>query len=680
MRTKLIAMLAAAAFAATAAIVACGGTEVQVQTVVVERVVTQAPEVVVETVEVEVPVERVVTTVETVEVERVVTQVETVEVEVPVERVVTQVETVEVEVPVERVVVETVVVEATADAMMTDDAMMDEGIPRNRQLILLWGGSGGVGAAGRYTDHDIWNIYNPGTSHQNGPGLLFEPLAYYSAFNDTNYPWLAESWDYNDDFTELTINLREGISWSDGTPFGAHDVAFTLQYLKDNSGLRRSSQVQRDIDTIEEVDANTVKISFLGPRPKFFYFMTYKFDIGLYIVPKHIFEGEDWLEFTNFDISAGLPVTTGPWQVVQTSPEQKIINRRDSWWAVDQGLVEALPEVLQIVYVPNPGETQMAQAVIANNADAALDLRPTTIREVLSRNPAIVTHSGFNPPYGYVDWWPIGLLFNASEPPYNDKNVRWAVSYYINREQLIQVAYDGAGTPSSLPIPSYAPLQRYFDAVEDKLATTHNTTEYSPEKGDARMMTAGYTKNADGYWEKDGDVVVCDILGFGIFNDFGPILARQLDNHGIKSTYANPPDAWSRQQAGEASCGLRGHGGSVRDPYFTMNLYYGTDAAEAGEGHQANPYFWSDPRWNELTDAVSAAGIDDVAALEGYWTEAMDIWLEELPDVQVIEWYHRIPMNTTYWTNWPTHDNPYTNGAFWHLTFQLILNNLRATQ
>lgn len=678
MRTKLIATLVVAAFAASAAIVACGGTEVQ--TVVVERVVTQAPEVVVETVEVEVPVERVVTQVETVEVEveveRVVTTVETVE----VERVVTQVETVEVEVPVERVVVETVVVEATPDAMMTDDAMMSDEITRDQQLILLWGGSGGVGAAGRYTDHDIWNIYNPGTSHQNGPGLLFEPLAFYSAFNDTNYPWLAESWEYNDDFTELTINLREGINWSDGTPFGAHDVAFTLQYLKDNSGLRRSAQVQRDVESIEEVDANTVKISFLGPRPKFFYFMTYKFDIGLYIVPKHIFEGEDWLEFTNFDISAGWPVTTGPWEVVQTSPEQKIINRRDAWWAVDQGLVEALPEVLQIVYVPNPGETQMAQAVIANNADATLDLRPTTIREVLARNPAVVTHSGFNPPYGYVDWWPIGLLFNASEPPYNDKNVRWAVSYYINREQLIQVAYDGAGTPSSLPIPSYAPLQRYYDAVEEKLATTHNTTEYSPEKGDERMMTAGYTKNSDGYWEKDGDVVVCDILGFGIFNDFGPILARQLDNHGIKSSYSNPPDAWARQSAGEASCGLRGHGGSVRDPYFTMNLYYGTDAAEAGEGHQANPYFWSDPRWNELTDAVSAAGIDDVANLETYWTEAMDIWLEELPDVQVIEWYHRIPMNTTYWTNWPTHDNPYTNGAFWHLTFQLILNNLRSTQ
>ena len=107
------------------------------------------------------------------------------------------------------------------------------------------------------------------------------------------------------------------------------------------------------------------------------------------------------------------------------------------------------------------------------------------------------------------------------------------------------------------------------------------------------MTDAGYSKNSDGYWERDGNVVICDILGFGIFNDFGPVLARQLDDHGIKSSYANPPDAWARQTEGSASCGLRGHGGSVRDPYFTMNLYRTAEGAEAGEGHQANAYHWS---------------------------------------------------------------------------------------
>jgi peptide/nickel transport system substrate-binding protein len=58
----------------------------------------------------------------------------------------------------------------------------------------------------------------------------------------------------------------------------------------------------------------------------------------------------------------------------------------------------------------------------------------------------------------------------------------------------------------------------------------------------------------------------------------------------------------------------------------------------------------------------------------------MEIWLPELPNVQVTEWYHHIPMNTTYWQGWPTEEDPYVNGAFWHLTFPLILNRLKPAQ
>ena len=673
-RIRLMAAVAFVAMAASAAVLACGGTT-EVQTVVVERVVTQAPEVVVQTVEV--PVEREVTLIETVEVEvpveRVVTQVETVEVEVAVERVVTQVETVEVE----RVVtqVETVVVEVTAEAMMTDDAMMSDEIPRNRQLVLMNGGSAGVG----YADHDIWNIYG-GTGHQLGPQLIYEPLAYYSAFNDTEYLWLAESYEYNDDFTQLTIKTRKGINWSDGMPFGAHDVHYTIDYLANNSGLKRSSQMQRDVESVELVDDSTVVVNFKGPRPRFFYWMSYKFDIGVHIVPKHIFDGEDWLEFPHFDLAKGWPVTTGAWEVVQTSPQQRVMNRRDSWWALDQGLVQRLPEILQIVYVPNPGETQRAQAIIANRADAGLDFRPRTMAEILERNPNIITHSGFNKPYGYVDWWPIGLMFNASKAPYDDPNVRWAISNYLNRDQIVEVAYIGAGTPSQLPIPSYAPLQRYFDAAEDKLET-FNTIEFNPEKGDRLMTEAGFTKNAEGYWEKDGSEIICDILGVSdLFDDIGPIMRAQLDRAGIRSSYSKPPDAWGMQTRGEATCALRGHGGSVRDPYYTLNLYRTSEGYELGEGHQINAYHWSNPEFDRIIDEVAVTGMSNYAKLEELWGQAMDIWLEALPDVQVVEWYHRIAMNTTYWTNWPTHDNPYTNGAFWHMTFPLIVNSLEAVQ
>ena len=100
------------------------------------------------------------------------------------------------------------------------------GVARNRTLILCWGGR-----EGRWVDWDLWNPYAIGSNHQNGPNLIYEPLAYYSAFADKTYMWLAESYDFAPDFKRLTIKTRSGISWSDGQPFGAEDVAYTLSLI-----------------------------------------------------------------------------------------------------------------------------------------------------------------------------------------------------------------------------------------------------------------------------------------------------------------------------------------------------------------------------------------------------------------------------------------------------------------
>ncbi|MCK5732576.1 MAG: hypothetical protein KAI38_00195 [Candidatus Latescibacteria bacterium] len=50
----------------------------------------------------------------------------------------------------------------------------------------------------------------------------------------------------------------------------------------------------------------------------------------------------------------------------------------------------------------------------------------------------------------------------------------------------------------------------------------------------------------------------------------------------------------------------------------------------------------------------------------------MDIWLRELPSFPILQWYHRIPHNETYWKNWPTAQNPYINSAYWHRTWLLV--------
>ena len=58
---------------------------------------------------------------------------------------------------------------------------------------------------------------------------------------------------------------------------------------------------------------------------------------------------------------------------------------------------------------------------------------------------------------------------------------------------------------------------------------------------------------------------------------------------------------------------------------------------------------------------------------------AFGIWIKALPEIPLVQWFHRIPVNTTYWTNWPSEDDLY-NSALWHITMPITLWNLKPTQ
>jgi peptide/nickel transport system substrate-binding protein len=143
-----------------------------------------------------------------------------------------------------------------------------------------------------------------------------------------------------------------------------------------------------------------------------------------------------------------------------------------------------------------------------------------------------------------------------------------------------------------------------------------------------------------------------------------------------------PPDFTNTftDPQGDYNAALFGHGGSVSgDPYFTLRLFQSKTEAVPGS-HQVNFTKWENKEYDQIVDEMYVTSPDDQEALLEQFHRAMEIWLPALPDLPIQEWYPRIPMNTTYWTGWPTKDNAYVNGAFWHLTFQLILNELKAAQ
>jgi peptide/nickel transport system substrate-binding protein len=548
-------------------------------------------------------------------------------------------------------------------------------VPRNRTFIAI-----GQGTAGKWADSELWNPYCVGAVHSSGSSIFYEPLAYYSAFPDKEYMWLAESYKYTPDFKELTIKTRSGIKWSDGNPFSAEDVAYTLDSLRQaGPKLKWGVDVAQFVEEAKATDPNTVVVKFKVPAPRFFEFMTYKYDIGLYIVPKHIFQGQDWGAFKHYDIAKGLPVTTGPWKLVYSSQEQKVIDRRDEWWADKAGLAK-MPRVERVVMSPWAGEQQSAQAIITNQVDVTYGLQPATFATVFAQNAKITTWTGQKAPFGNVDWWPISLWLNHEKPPYGDKDVRWAMSYFIDRKAVVDVGWSGASSTWPLPMPSYPKLKPYVEASK-ALLEKYDTLEFNPKKGEELLTKKGWKKDSKNMWLDDkGQPVKMEIMGSGAAGSaLGPVVTELLRRQGIDAAFSLPPDFSARFNAGDYTGAISGHGGGVRDPYATLRLYQSATLAVPGS-HQVNFSRWKNPAYDKIVDEIAWTDMADTEKLKSLFVKAMEIWLPELPDVQLSEFHHRVPMNGTYWKNWPTQENPYVNPAFWLLTFAITLWNVDPAQ
>lgn len=563
--------------------------------------------------------------------------------------------------------------EVAAEAVAAVEGIKD--VPRNRTFIAVRGGQ-----QGKFVEWDQWNPFVPVANHQFAVGLLYEPLAFYSAFADEEILWLAESYEYNDDYTELIIKVRPNITWSDGTPFTADDVTFTLNKCDElDAAIRWGRNFSRFMEVpAETVDELTTKVTMSVPSPRFFWQMTYHFDIGLYIMPKHVFENEDVASFTHFDIEKGWPVTTGPWRVVHSSPQQKILDRADEWWGVEAGVAE-LPAVERFILLPDQGEQQLVQSIIKNEVDFTTGIQPSSWPTVLNGNPKATSWTGSEPPYGYVDWWPHSLYVNNSRDPWSDKNVRWALSYYIDRDAIVEVAWSGAAKVTPLPMPDYPALQPYFEATKP-LLEQYNTLEYNPAKGDELLTAKGWTKNADGMWlDENGEQVKLDITSFFDFTSVGPVVVEYLKRGGIEASYSEPPGWFDPFSQGDYNGVLFGHGGSCREPQETLALYQSSSESIPG-GHAVNFSKWSNAEFDKLADEAFMTHPDDTEKLIDIWVRAMEIWLPELPDIMLTHGFHRLPWTTEYWTGMPDQNDPYTNSAQWHLTFPLVLHRVKPAQ
>ncbi len=546
-------------------------------------------------------------------------------------------------------------------------------VPRNRTLVYVNGFPAG--------NH---GVFATGYNHQVGNAILYEPAAFYGAHADKTYMWLAESYKYNADATELTVTFRKGIKWSDGTPFTAKDVAWSMEAIKRVSGLRGGGTYTTELDKAEAVDDTTLKVTLKQPDWRlFFKSLTFRFDLGddTAIQPSHIFsqvKDEELINQKFFDKEKQWPVSTGPYGVSESTDAQCFFDLRPTWWAVETGFLQNYPDVWRILHQTFTNDTLAAQQLINKEIDQPIDLRPLVCVSLLAQASDHIITWDKKPPYGYTDWWPISVQFCTQKPPWDNPKVRWAVAYALNQQAVVDVGWAGAGKVAFSPFPEFKKLDEYMAGIKD-ITDKYNVLEFNLDKSAQLMTEAGFTKDKDGFWvDKDGVRPDANLFAaVPLFGDIAPVVAEQLRTAGFATEHKVPPDVWAAKVDGRASMFLFGHGGATIDPYDTFRLYYDKPAA-MGEQSWQNITRWQNEKWIAITDEMNKTAMDD-PKMKDLFRQGMEVYYQELPDCPLVQWFHRIPVNTAYWKDWPTAQNPYMNSALWHLTMLQVVLGLHIT-
>jgi peptide/nickel transport system substrate-binding protein len=549
-------------------------------------------------------------------------------------------------------------------------------LPRNQQLILGWSITSPIGVT------NPWAI--PGYTHQEGNVLMWEPLMYFGIFSDKYIPWLADSMEYTTpDFTNLEIKLNKDAKWSDGTPVTSADVVYTFEGQMKNDKLPYHAHFDQFVKSVTAKDDLTVEVAFKIPAPRFkFEVLTEKFDTGIPIVPKAWEEKQ--ADYTSAAGATEIP-HSGPYDLVAWNANQKIFNLRADWWAVKAGRI-AEPAVKRVVYVNLGGQVgqnmdTVAQRLVNNEMDSALDMRSAVIGNILAQNPEITTHAGNESPYGYLDWWPNSLWMNTQLEPYSNPKIRRAMSLVINRDQIDEVLYEGAKIATIYPFPLYPGLQAFVDTPAVKaLVEKYQPGKFDPDESAKMMEAEGYAKNGDGLWAKDGKTINMTIQGFeGIHSDIVPVLVEMLRNGGFDASVNFGTDAYQNMVDGVPGAYMFGHGASLKDPFEALNLFHGKYSASIGTSAGNNRFSrYKNPEYDAILDAIAPLSSDDPKFIEGA-TKALEIYWRDQIDIPIIQWLHRIAYNQHYWKNWPTKDNLAmgTNGAFWAQTGLLVVTALQ---
>lgn len=313
------------------------------------------------------------------------------------------------------------------------------------------------------------------------------------------FPMLAEKWQWNSDSTSIEIFLRKDSKWSDGKTISAYDVVYSFDIYSDPLVQSRFYGMFKNFyhfddgrvdleNTFAVIDSFHLIINFLPDK------IISLFDLAFPIIPKHIYEKLNRSEIQTAEVNFN-PVSSGPYKLKKWERNQFIIiEANKDCYLYDKEIIN------QIIFKVVPDYNSIVTQLKKGEVDLSEDLQPSDAKQ-LSTNPNLNVVSVKGRQFDYVGWSNIdGKYFsekNKIKPHkfFGDKKVRQALSYSINRKEIIDQFLLGYGSLCN------SPISEIFVSEFDNSLTGF---EYNPDKAKQLLKESGWTdKNQNGILEKD---------------------------------------------------------------------------------------------------------------------------------------------------------------------------------
>lgn len=343
------------------------------------------------------------------------------------------------------------------------------------------------------------------SASHNIAGMVYNGLVKYD--KDMNIVGdLAESWEISQNGLVITFHLRKGVKWHDGYPFTSADVLYTYQVTIDPKTPTAYAGDFLKVKRVEALNDYTFRVTYAKP------FAPALISWSSAILPRHLLSGKDITKST----LARHPIGTGPYMFKEWVAGQKIALISNPDYFEGQPYIDG--RITRII----PDSATMFLELRAQNI-AMMGLTPLQYTRQTENN---LFKNNFNK-YRYLSFAYTYLGYNLKNPLFTDKRVRQAISYAINKNEIISGVLLNLGKPANGP---YKPgTWAYNDKVK--------IYDYNPKKARELLHEAGWTKlNSEGVLEKDGKPFIFEIVtnqGNETRQKCAEIIQRQLKEIGI---------------------------------------------------------------------------------------------------------------------------------------------------